>query len=478
MNDILPLTPSLGMPTFWYLFLTFLIGGLFGFSLERAGFGSAKRITAIFTLRDFRVFRVMFTAVLTGMLGAHLLQYAGLVNVSLIYIEKNYFWSLVAGGMLFGFGFYLGGFCPGTAPVAGVRGRWDGWAFLFGAMLGIYGFAALYDAVGASQWFQSFYAPASAEATTLYGDGPAWPWILIIMAAAFGGFVVVPLIEKRFALRTVAELEAKQQGRPAPPRPPTVWPTAWRWVGPSLAGAAAAGIIWLEVTQPHPELLRDKPLPAADLGATVETTAVSAQTLAGWLIENAYRAKAGDEPTATVLDLRPPGQRQQPAIPGTIPVALAAHSDVREWVVTLEKTLASQHAPADQPVVLITAAGELDADLLRALRKRRIWAKALDGGAKAWQQQVVQWRPAADSPGFATPNQTASLDTGTASAAVAALDGVANPYQLPAWASAKAWLTGQRDELPPRFVFPNAVPPEAQLAVSVATKAAESGGCN
>ncbi len=478
MNDILPLTPSLGMPTFWYLFLTFLIGGLFGFSLERAGFGSAKRITEIFTLRDFRVFRVMFTAVLTGMLGAYLLQYAGLVNVSLIYIEKNYFWSLALGGLLFGFGFYLGGFCPGTAPVAGIRGRWDGWAFLFGAMLGIYGFAALYDAVGASQWFQSFYAPASAEATKLYGDGPAWPWILIIMAAAFGGFVVVPFIEKRFALRTVAELEAKQQGQPEPPRPPTVWPTAWRWAGPSLAGAAAAGIIWLEVSNPHPELLRDKPLPAADLGATVEVTAVSAQTLAGWLIENAYRANEGDKPNATVLDLRDPGQRQAPAIPGTVPVALPPQGGVREQLVTIQDTLANRNAPAAQPVVLITAAGELDGELLRALRKRRIWAKALDGGAQAWQQQVVQWQPAADTPGFAAPYQTASLDTGTATDAAAAPEGAANPYQLTAWAGAKAWLTGQTEELPPRFVFPNAVPPEAQLAVSVATKTAESGGCN
>ncbi len=480
MNEFFPLTPSLGMPTHWYLLLTFAIGALFGFSLERAGFGSAKRITAIFTLRDFRVFRVMFTAVLTAMLGAHLLQYAGVLNLSLIYIEKNYFWSLVVGGMLFGFGFYFGGFCPGTAPVAGIRGRWDGFIFLFGAIIGIWGFALLYDAVGATAWFRNFFAPTTAQATTLYGDGPAWPWILLIMAAAFGGFLVVPWVEKRFALRTVAELKAQQEGLPAPERPPVVWPTYWRWLGPTAAAAAAGAIIWLETTEPQPQLLRDMPRTAVDLGTNVEQPSISAQTLAGWLIENAHRAEDGDEPNATVLDLRSPTAVKAVTIPGTVSVDLTNAVTVDAQLAAILSSLKALEAPMDQPVVLLTETGAIDARLLERLQARRVWAQFVQGGAQAWLDDVVHWQPDAKTPGFAGSNVVA-LTTETANDAQwmqAAVAVSANPYQFIAWMQAKTWLSGDAVQLPPRFVFPNAVPPEAQLAAAVATGAAESGGCN
>ena len=45
------------------------IGFLFGFVLERAGFGNARKLTAIFYLRDFAVLKVMFTAIVVCLLG-------------------------------------------------------------------------------------------------------------------------------------------------------------------------------------------------------------------------------------------------------------------------------------------------------------------------------------------------------------------------------------------------------------------------
>ena len=51
------------------LVLAVLIGFGFGFVLERAGFGNARKLAAQFYLHDMTVFKVMFTAIITAMLG-------------------------------------------------------------------------------------------------------------------------------------------------------------------------------------------------------------------------------------------------------------------------------------------------------------------------------------------------------------------------------------------------------------------------
>ena len=51
------------------LVFAFIIGIGFGFFLERAGFGTAKKLAAQFYFKDLTVFKVMFTAIVTAMLG-------------------------------------------------------------------------------------------------------------------------------------------------------------------------------------------------------------------------------------------------------------------------------------------------------------------------------------------------------------------------------------------------------------------------
>ena len=51
------------------LLAAFVIGILFGLALERAGFGSSRRLTGVFYLEDMAVVKVMFTALVTAMLG-------------------------------------------------------------------------------------------------------------------------------------------------------------------------------------------------------------------------------------------------------------------------------------------------------------------------------------------------------------------------------------------------------------------------
>ena len=62
-------------------FASLLIGIAFGVALERAGFGSSRRLSGIFYFRDMTVLKVMFTAVVVAMLGICYAKAFGLVTI-------------------------------------------------------------------------------------------------------------------------------------------------------------------------------------------------------------------------------------------------------------------------------------------------------------------------------------------------------------------------------------------------------------
>lgn len=120
-----------------------LIGLLFGFWLERSGFGSSRKLTAIFYLTDFAVLKVMFSAMATAALGLQLLGALGVVDLARLFVPDTVLWAQAVGGVVFGIGFVVGGWCPGTAAVGVGSGRIDALLFLAGAGLGSLLFAAL-----------------------------------------------------------------------------------------------------------------------------------------------------------------------------------------------------------------------------------------------------------------------------------------------------------------------------------------------
>ena len=111
------------------------IGIAFGFALERAGLGSARKLTGQFFLTDLTVFKVMFSAIVTAMLGVFWLGRAGLIDPSLLYVPDTFLSAQIAGGLLFGAGFALAGLCPGTSCVSAATGRGDG-AMVVAGMFG------------------------------------------------------------------------------------------------------------------------------------------------------------------------------------------------------------------------------------------------------------------------------------------------------------------------------------------------------
>jgi len=109
----------------------FLVGILFGFLLQKGGVTKYDVIIGQLLLTDFTVVKIMLTAMITGMIGVHLLSTLGLVQ---LHPKPGSLGSTVIGGLIFGVGFAVLGYCPGTLAGAVGQGSLDA---LFGGLAGI-----------------------------------------------------------------------------------------------------------------------------------------------------------------------------------------------------------------------------------------------------------------------------------------------------------------------------------------------------
>lgn len=135
-------------PSTWLAYTFAVIAGFgFGYVLENAGFGSARKLAAQFYLKDMTVLKVMFTAIVTAMLGLVVLRAVGVLSFDDVYVNPTFMGPQVVGGLIFGAGFVVGGYCPGTAVVAAATGKIDAIAFLFGIGAGVLAFAGSYPKI-------------------------------------------------------------------------------------------------------------------------------------------------------------------------------------------------------------------------------------------------------------------------------------------------------------------------------------------
>jgi len=129
------------------LVVAVLLGIGFGFCLERAGFGSARKLAAQFYLHDMSVFKVMFTAIVTALLGVTYLGWLGWLDLSQVYLVPTHLGPQVVGGLVLGVGFVVGGYCPGTSAAAVATGRVDGMLYALGIFAGTFVYAEAYPAI-------------------------------------------------------------------------------------------------------------------------------------------------------------------------------------------------------------------------------------------------------------------------------------------------------------------------------------------
>jgi len=178
------------------LTVALVVGIAFGWFLEQSGMGSARKLAGQFYLRDLTVFKVMFTAILTAMLGVFWLGWLGVLDVSRVYVPETWILPQAAGGLVFGFGFAMAGLCPGTSCVSAATGRIDGLAVMVGMFAGVLGTGLMFGRM------QSFYESTPRGAFTLsrlfnVSEGIT---VFAIVAIALAGFKAAEAIERRSGL--------------------------------------------------------------------------------------------------------------------------------------------------------------------------------------------------------------------------------------------------------------------------------------
>lgn len=190
-----PLSSFQDFSTAQNLAIAVVLGFGFGFCLERAGFGSARKLTAVFYLYDMAVVKVMFSAIVTAMTGLYVLAATGLLDVGELYVEPTNLAAQAIGGVLFGAGFIVGGYCPGTAVAAMATGKKDGLSFALGMLAGVLAYAELTP--GIDTWIRDT-AQGTLTLPSITGIGAGWWTLAFIAFLVFAGWGMGKL-EVRFA---------------------------------------------------------------------------------------------------------------------------------------------------------------------------------------------------------------------------------------------------------------------------------------
>lgn len=176
------------------------LGFLFGFLLERAGFGSSRKLSAVFYLFDVAVLKVMFSAIVTAAIGLWLLAAIGWLDLAEIYLVPTFVLPQFVGGLVLGAGFVIGGYCPGTSIAGVATGRIDAMLYALGMLAGLAAYAEIYPGIEA--WTK----------TTALGEA-TWPEVLgvsrglvvyVVAALAAVMFWAATQLEKAFSNRRPA----------------------------------------------------------------------------------------------------------------------------------------------------------------------------------------------------------------------------------------------------------------------------------
>ena len=110
-----------------------LTGILFGFLLQKAGVVRYDKQIGALRFQDMTIIKFMMSAIIVGMVGIYFFEAFGLVRLMYkpVVIGEN-----IAGGLVFGLGWGLLGYCPGTQGGALGEGRWDALWGILGMIVG------------------------------------------------------------------------------------------------------------------------------------------------------------------------------------------------------------------------------------------------------------------------------------------------------------------------------------------------------
>ncbi|RME85696.1 MAG: sulfurtransferase [Planctomycetota bacterium] len=196
---------SLETQFFW----AFIIGLGFGFFLESAGFGNSRKLALQFYFRDMTVLKVMFTAIVTAMIGLVYLTHLGFLDYDLIYLNPTYVWPGLVGGLIMGVGFIIGGYCPGTSFAGLATLKMDALFYLLGALIGMVLFGEVYPYI-ADFMHSGFLGKRYTLDQWLHL--PTKVVAFIVLLIAIGAFWAAEWAEKKFGEEDSKEVPQKSEG--------------------------------------------------------------------------------------------------------------------------------------------------------------------------------------------------------------------------------------------------------------------------
>jgi len=158
------------MTTLLYGLLT---GIIFGFLMQKAQVLRYDKQIGALRLQDFTIVKFMLSSVIVSMVGIYLLVDLGLIELS---IKATSLGGNIVGGLIFGIGWALVGYCPATGAGALGEGRWDAAFGLVGMLFGAAVYAEVYPVMKTTvlTW-------GNLGKITLYGVLGINHWIVIIV---------------------------------------------------------------------------------------------------------------------------------------------------------------------------------------------------------------------------------------------------------------------------------------------------------
>ena len=156
-------------------------GIIFGFLLQKGQILRFEKQVGFLRLKDMTIIKFMFSAIIVGMVGIYLFSDLGIISLK---IKATHIAAQIIGGLLFGIGWAICGYCPGTSVGALGEGRWHAvWAIL-GMLVGAALYAEVYPFMKSTVLSWGSLGKISVPAVTGINH-----WIIIIIfLAGIGGF--------------------------------------------------------------------------------------------------------------------------------------------------------------------------------------------------------------------------------------------------------------------------------------------------
>ncbi len=160
-------------------------GLLFGVLLQQGRVLRFEKQVGAMLLRDMTIFKFMLSAIIVGMIGINVLAAVGVISLK---IKATVVGANLIGGLVFGIGWAIVGYCPGTSVGAVGEGRWHALWAIIGMLIGAAVYAEAFPAMQKSVLTWGAYGNLTLPA--LLGVSP-WvviPVLVVLFLALFALF--------------------------------------------------------------------------------------------------------------------------------------------------------------------------------------------------------------------------------------------------------------------------------------------------